>query len=285
MDIAEFDCKNYLVVKDYFSKWLECVPLNQGKSAKDIIRSLDIIFSYHGYPVVVIADNMPFNSDEFVKYAKACDFELNFSSPTYSQSNGMAESGVKIAKKLLKKSKEEGSSLCTALLEYRNTPLPAIDYSPAQLLFSRRLRTKIPATIKMLKPAIARESGVRLRGKQAKQKEQYDKGAKPLPVLSEGDLVWVWKINCWEEGKVVDITKYPRSYLVEIGGRILRRNRRDLKIRMPKPKSVNLSNSKNDFHMLNRKPSNTIKSQFSECSSGKPKRAVCLPKHFKDYDM
>ncbi|CAB3262453.1 unnamed protein product [Arctia plantaginis] len=62
------------------------------------------------------------------------------SSPYYSQSNGLAENAVKIAKHLIKKNED---NIDKALLEYRSTPLEN-GFSPAELLMGRKLRTFLP---------------------------------------------------------------------------------------------------------------------------------------------
>ncbi|CAB3261242.1 unnamed protein product [Arctia plantaginis] len=57
-----------------------------------------------------------------------------------SQSNGLAENAVKIAKHLIKKNED---NIDKALLEYRSTPLEN-GFSPAELLMGRKLRTFLP---------------------------------------------------------------------------------------------------------------------------------------------
>ena len=110
----------------------------------------------------MVADNNPFNSHLFKKFSAEWDMHITFSSPRYPQSNGLAESGVKILKSILNKSQDAGHDSFVALLEYRNTPLPGIGYSPAQLLFSRTLRTKLPAPESALKPVIPKQVNAKL---------------------------------------------------------------------------------------------------------------------------
>ena len=57
-------------------------------------------------------------SQEFQAFDKEWEFEDTMSSPYNSQSNGRAESPVKIAKRLFKRSADP----YMALLEWRNTP-------------------------------------------------------------------------------------------------------------------------------------------------------------------
>ena len=65
-------------------------------------------------------------------------------SPHYSRANGLVERVEGIAKNMFKKCDNDGSHKLIALLNFRNTPNPAGYFSPAQLLMSRDLRSKIP---------------------------------------------------------------------------------------------------------------------------------------------
>ena len=75
-------------------------------------------------------------------------------SPTYSQSNGLAENAVKQAKKLLERSKRDGFDPILELPNLRNTPRDCNLGSPAQRLMSRRSRTVPPISKKLLQPKV-----------------------------------------------------------------------------------------------------------------------------------
>jgi len=86
-----------------------------------------------------MSDNGPqFTSKEFATFAKTWDFEHLTSSPGNSKANGKAESGIKTAKRLLRKSIRAGTDLYLVFLDYRNTPTQAMTTSPAQRLMGRR---------------------------------------------------------------------------------------------------------------------------------------------------
>ena len=56
----------------------------------------------------MITDNGPqYSSDQFAAFTREWEFQHTTSSPLHSQSNGKAESAVKIAKNLVKKAKQE----------------------------------------------------------------------------------------------------------------------------------------------------------------------------------
>ena len=70
-DVLQHRNQNYLVVIDYYSKYIEAIRLN-GKTSSDIIRVLSEIFSRYGYPQTLIAGNMPYKSREMKEYGKQC---------------------------------------------------------------------------------------------------------------------------------------------------------------------------------------------------------------------
>ena len=200
VDIFEYKSKNYLVAKDYYSKWIECLELKNGKTSDDVINCLKIMFGHFGIPKIVVSDNVPFNSFQFVTFSKEYNFELVFSSPRYPQSNGMSESGVKVAKKLLKKSIESKSDFFVAMLNYNNTPVGNLKYSPAQLLQGRMMRSKIPVSINLLKPIQVKNAKSELTKMKMQQKKVFDKTAKLSEVLV-GDSELVRLENSWKKGK------------------------------------------------------------------------------------
>ena len=141
---------NYLLVIDYFSRYIEVAKLTQ-ETSNAIITHLKSIFARHGIPQVVVTDNGPqYSSREFFQFAKEYCFEHQTSSPHFPQSNGEAERGVQTVKKLLKMSDDP----YLALLSYRTTPLPNNGYSPSELLMNRKLRDNLPTTENELRPKI-----------------------------------------------------------------------------------------------------------------------------------
>lgn len=61
---------------------------------------LEAIFARFGIPKIVFTDNgTQLVSNEMHEFGKKFDFKIVTQSPTYPQSNGLAEAAVKIAKK------------------------------------------------------------------------------------------------------------------------------------------------------------------------------------------
>ena len=89
-DLCEHKGKTYLVVVNYYSKYIK-TSLLANKTAETVIQHLKSIFARHGIPEELISDNMSFNSKEFKRFAEDWGFTQKTSSPTYAQSNGMSE--------------------------------------------------------------------------------------------------------------------------------------------------------------------------------------------------
>ena len=230
VDILTLDSKDYLCTVDYYSDFFELDTLPHSKNASAIIKRLKRHFATHGIPSILQSDNgPPFNSNEFRQFADEYSFTHTTSSPEYPQSNGKVESAVKIAKTILRKA----TDLDLALLSWRNTPTEGMDSSPAQRLFSRRTRTQIPTKQTLLKPEVQPDVKSKKERKQAKQKKQFDKGAKELPELQVGEIVRVkLRINTdkrWVKAKVLQKVNI-RSYVVmTTDGQKYRRNRKHLR--------------------------------------------------------
>ena len=220
--------QDYLLIIDYFSKYPEVI-LVSSKTAGATIKALQSVFSRHGIPNTIVADNMPFNSAEFKEFGKAWNFTITTTSPNFPQSNGLVERNVQTIKRLIRKAKESKASIDLALLEYRNTPISNMNLSPAQLLMNRRLRSSLPMSESLLKPAIHEEARKQLTNRQQKQQEYYNRGTRSLPPLHKGDIVRHKQGGKWEPAIVLSKHEAPRSFYIQTAqGNILRRNRRHL---------------------------------------------------------
>ncbi|XP_022794398.1 uncharacterized protein K02A2.6-like [Stylophora pistillata] len=102
----------------------------------------------------MVTDNGPqYSNAHFAKFTREWEFQHTTSSPLHSQSNGKAESFVKIAKNLVKRAKRGNKDLQMSLLEWRNTP-DSNGPGPVQKLMSRRTRTTIPTNVALLRPEV-----------------------------------------------------------------------------------------------------------------------------------
>lgn len=62
-DIFQFQGKNYLILQDYYSKWLEIVKIKD-KTGTEIIKKLKTIFATHGISNILIYENQPYSSSK-----------------------------------------------------------------------------------------------------------------------------------------------------------------------------------------------------------------------------
>lgn len=232
MDIASFGGSDYLVITCAYSKWLEICKL-RGKSSSDVIQVLKDVFSTHGDPMFIHADNNPFNSVEFRRFADSINCKVITSSPNFPRSNGRAEKAVNVAKLILKKSREERQDYKEALKEFRNTIVPSMGASPAQILFSRRLKTKLPIQKSELKPQVQRQVPERIKQQEERTKAWYNKNARRSePVFKPGDPVLIKssKKENWKPAIVKQKLQEPRSYLVSTPSGDLRRTAEHLSL-------------------------------------------------------
>ena len=134
MDIMTYHGRAYLVVVDYYSKYPE-VSLLPDKTAISIITVYTKrMCARYGIPEEIVSDNMPVGSRELKNFAYEWGIKTAASSPTYAQSNGQAEICAQTLKGIFKKADEDGREPYLALLEYRNTPVSGLQYTPSQML-------------------------------------------------------------------------------------------------------------------------------------------------------
>ena len=88
-----------------------------------VIHKLRAHFARYGSPSVLISDcGSQFTSEDFDAFVKEWDIEHRTTSSEHSQSNGMPESAVKMAKRLVKKAVECNKDPFLAILDYRTHP-------------------------------------------------------------------------------------------------------------------------------------------------------------------
>lgn len=228
-DLFTLDNRNYLITVDYMSNFWELDYLPDTES-KTIIHKLKMHFARYGIPDQIVSDNGPqFASREFTKFASTWNFAHTPSSPGNSRANGKAESAVKTAKSLLRKAKDSNSDPYLVLLDHRNTPSHGFDTSPVQRLMSRRTKTLLPTTDKLLQPEVqSRDVFLRHNARnQQRQANYYNKNAHDLSPLEEGDVVRIQPFVKKDTWKKAVVTKRldQRSYEIESDGTTYRRNR------------------------------------------------------------
>ena len=229
-DLCELDGRTLLVITDYYSNFIEVARIISVTS-RSVIKEMKDVFARYGIPDVLVTDNgAQFASAEFAAFAETWSFEHCTSSPRYPQSNGKAEKAVQTVKRLFKKCKASGQSEYLALLDWRNTPTEGVGTSPAQRLFGRRCKTLLPVSGSLLQPRHSTEEETRaIMGMKRRQLHFYNNHTKPLQPITTGQSVRMRLPGntTWTAGTCVGEAG-PRSYKVQIGDSIYRRNRRQL---------------------------------------------------------
>ncbi|GFS11318.1 Pol polyprotein [Elysia marginata] len=230
-DLFEWKGRTYLLLVDYFSRWIEIALFNK-TTTSSVIEHMKSIFAKFGIPETLISDNGPqFASKEFAQFTECYGILHKTSSPLHPESNGEAERAVRTIKNLLRRA----SDPYIALLNYRATPLQQ-GRSPSELLMGRQFRTKLPVYSDCYKPNWSFLKNFHELDKQIKhsQKSNYDKRhrAKPLTQLHPGQKVWITTPK-HQEAVIIRQVEQPskRSYIIETQWGQQRRNRFQLRRR------------------------------------------------------
>ena len=166
------------IVIDQYSKYPE-VDIVKSTSFKKLKPALDRIFATHGIPETFTTDNgPPYFGDELSAFAKRMGFELTPVTPDDPQSNGFAENFVKSVCKVIHTAaaeKKDPKELYTFLLQYRATPHSTTEISPAEMLFGRKIKTKLPQLHSSQETAQQKEVRDIHDKKKMQQKRAFDK--------------------------------------------------------------------------------------------------------------
>ncbi|XP_064475467.1 uncharacterized protein LOC135389337 [Ornithodoros turicata] len=213
--LFHYAAKTYLVVYDATSSYPEVEELHDSR-ARTVVAEVASIFARHGISLEVCSDNEPqFVSKELKDFATNFDFRHVTSSPRFPRANGLAEKGVQIIKRLLKKTHHANENFFVGLLIYRTSPLES-GTSPAEILMGRRLLSRLPD----FTPGTMVED--------RKHQQNHMRGSQ-LPPLRPGNIVRIDDGNTWCTKAKVEGMAAPRSYNVRPeDNRVFRRNRQHL---------------------------------------------------------
>ena len=149
------------------------------------------------------------------------------SSPHYPKGHGFIERQVKTIKKMFARCDEDSTNYYLALQELWATPINSNLQSPAELLFSRQLKTTLPAIIW---PPHNSEA-VRASLKARQDYSRYDAHSKEKPDLLPTQPIWVQDTisKKWNPGVVKSQAEIPHSYIIQTPQGEYRRNHLHLK--------------------------------------------------------
>ncbi|KAL4231673.1 hypothetical protein ACF0H5_009252 [Mactra antiquata] len=137
-----------LVCIDYYSRYYE-IDIMKTVTSEKIIESLDKMFLTHGLPLSITSDNgRQFVSQTFESYLKQNNIEHRRTTPLHPSANGEVERQNRSLLKRLKiaqaENKDWKKEIQKYLVAYRTTPHSTTGVPPSQLLFNRKIRTKLP---------------------------------------------------------------------------------------------------------------------------------------------
>ena len=141
-----------LLVIDELTRYPEAVVVKSTRADANI-EAFDNMFSRHGYPKKLKTDGgPPFNGNENHELQKYFKWAGIKHSPTHSaedpEANGLAEAFMKKIQKIWHTAhverKNPKAELNKMLQQYRATPHPTTGQAPAELLFGRKFRTRLP---------------------------------------------------------------------------------------------------------------------------------------------
>ena len=239
-DLFEYEGRNYLVLVDYFSNFIEVVPLYNDTKSETVIKHIKMNIARYGIMETLISDNGPqYTSSQFAKFTESYGINHVTSSPTYPQSNGLAEKAVQTVKNLMAKCNANGDDIYLGLLDLRNTPRDDVTGSPMQRLQGRRAQTRLPIAESKLIPNQIKPAEIhdKMTEYRKKQKFYHDKSSRPLKPIEPSDSIRVWSPKGWKPAELIEKHELPNSYTIKAGnqGRLWRRNRKDLMITNEQP--------------------------------------------------
>ena len=142
-------------------------------TSETTIERLRDMFARYGLPERLASDNGPqFTSSEFATFMKRNGIKHILVAPYHPRSNGQAKRFVQTFKQFFKAEGKTSvkSNLARFLFSYRTTPNSTTGQTPAELFFSRSLRTRLD----LFRPNLGRKTA----NKQSEQKMQHDIHAK-----------------------------------------------------------------------------------------------------------
>lgn len=140
--------ESLLVTVDYYSRWIE-VDVVRNTASSVIIKCLEHHFTRHGIPETLRTDNgSNLVSHEMEEFLDELGIKHKRTIPLWPRANGEVERQNKSLLKAMRAAQAEGKpwqkELQKYLLAYRSTPHTTTGVSPAELLYGRKIRTKMP---------------------------------------------------------------------------------------------------------------------------------------------
>jgi hypothetical protein len=155
--IASCKCHRFVLVDmDYFTKWMEAVPLKNMTHREVIHFILEHIVHRFSIPQILTTDQgSSFMSHQVREFSESLKIKLLSSSPYYAQANGQAEFSNKTLIKLIKKKIEENPKrwhevLSKALWTHRIFKHSVTKVTPFELDYGQEVTLSVEVNIDAL---------------------------------------------------------------------------------------------------------------------------------------
>ena len=223
---------NYLVVVDHYSNWPIVERAREG--SKGLIDCLWCTFATFGIPDECATDGGPqFTAAATCQFLKEWGVDHRLSSVVFPYSNCRVEITAKTVKQIITDNTTPNGSLDTdslqrAILQYRKTPDPNAQLSPAQCVFGWPIKDFIPILPGRYQPQptwsdtlATREEA--LRNRHMKAAKRWSEHTKRLPPLAVGNHVRIqnqtgpYAIKWDKTGVVVEVCQCDQ-YVVHVDG-------------------------------------------------------------------
>ena len=218
-----------LSVIDYGSRYLILKVLRSTTSAA-VIDELDEIFSTFGLPEALVSDNGPqFVSAETAAFLSRLGIKHVRSSPRYARSNGMVERLHRVVKErllALKPFLPFRKRLNQVLFDIRSSRHRMLGTAPSTALFSRQMRTRVPAHIA---PCVVNPRHQLKAKAEMAQHHDSQRGVHRLPDLQPGTKVVVHDGYYDRSSPWTVVEQYGRQVGITDGSQYLLRNRQHVR--------------------------------------------------------
>lgn len=142
------ECATFLVVVDYYSRFLKVIEMRSTNAAKTI-EALETVFREQTYPETIRSDNgPPFASEEFAEYCRSKNIRLVRTIPYWPQMNGLVERQNQGILRALRIAKATNGDWRKAVQDYvymyNTTPHSVTEKAPLELLTGRPVKDLLP---------------------------------------------------------------------------------------------------------------------------------------------
>ncbi|KAL1268572.1 hypothetical protein QQF64_033935 [Cirrhinus molitorella] len=297
--------ESILVVVDYYSRYYEYGIL-KSTTADKIIDCLEDVFSRHGLPCTLRSDCGPqFMSTQFQQFCEINGIQHVKTTPKWAQANGEVERQNASILKRIKIAQAEGLDWKKELRKYVAI-YRAIDHnttgkSPAELLFNRKIRGKLPDFTMPRNDQEIRDRDAEQKGK-SKLYADHRRGAKNSQ-LEVGDQVLLRQektdklTTTFSPVPYTVVSRRGNSVIVEnSGGTQYRRNttfvkkfcRENIDVNpLERQTETETEPAKSEYgkneELITDKLSIQSAPQEGGVASQRPKRQIKLPEKFKDF--